>query len=350
MRTAGAVLLFAVVVLAAGASWLAPNPPTRRFDALLYAPPTSIHLFGHGAASGDDAGRAVGAGDGPGTAGGSIVAVSGPHVHAQRVVSLRERRFEPDLSSAVPLRWFADGRFVTADPEGGVPLLLLGADGLGRDIFSRLLHGARASLLVAVMATIGATVLGALLGALSGGSPRWVDAALSRIMEFVLVLPAIYVAVSLRAVMPLVLSAAAVFALLVGIFTLLGWPVVARGVRAIVLAERERDYAIAARAAGAGTMRLVWRHLLPAASGYVLTQATLLFPAFILAEATMSFVGLGFPSDVATWGTMLREAENVAALADAPWTLAPAFAIFAVVLGVNLSVQGSGRTPVQLEP
>jgi hypothetical protein len=100
----------------------------------------------------------------------------------------------------------------------------------------------------------------------------------------------------------------------------------------------------------AGGVRLLTRHLLPAASGYIVTQATLLFPAFILAEATMSFVGLGFPMDVATWGTMLQEAANVTTLGDAPWALAPAFAIFAAVLGVNLVVQGSGRAPVQLEP
>jgi peptide/nickel transport system permease protein len=107
-----------------------------------------------------------------------------------------------------------------------------------------------------------------------------------------------------------------------------------------VLAVREREYAIAARSAGAGNSRLLLRHLLPAARGYITTQATLLLPAFILAEATLSFVGLGFPSPMATWGTMLQEAANVATLGDAPWTLAPALAIFMVVLGVNLVVQG----------
>ena len=320
MRTAGAIVLLAVILAAAAAPWLAPNEPNQRFEQLMSAPPTRVHVAGGG------------------------------HIYPQRVVSLRERTFTEDRSRTVPLRWFADGRLVTADPATGAPLLLLGADGYGRDIFSRLLYGARATLLVAVIATLGATLLGALIGGISGHSAGWLDAALSRITEFVLVLPAIYVALSLRAVMPLVLSATTVFLLLTGIFTLLGWPVVARGVRAIVLAERERDYAMAARAAGAGTTRLLSRHLLPAASGYILTQATLLFPAFILAEATMSFVGLGFPTDVATWGTMLQEAANVATLGDAPWALAPAFAIFAVVLGVNLVLQGSGHTPVPLEP
>ena len=319
MTRIGIVVLTVIACAGLGASWLSPNDPNERFADLMYAPPTRVHVAG------------------------------GAHIFPLRIRSLRERTFDEDRSRPVPVRWFSGGRLVTADPETGAPLLLLGADGYGRDIFSRLLHGARATLLVAIIATLGATLLGALIGGIAGQAAGWLDAVLSRLTEFVLVLPAIYVALSLRAVMPLVLSATTVFLLLTGIFMLLGWPVVARGVRAIVLAERERDYAMAARAAGASGSRLLVQHLLPAAGGYVLTQATLLFPAFILAEATMSFVGLGFPSTVATWGTMLQDA-NVATLGDAPWALAPAGAIFLVVLGVNLVVQGRGRAPVQLEP
>lgn len=320
MTRVGAAMLVVIALAGLAAPWLSPNDPNQRFQRLLSAPPTLVHLSG------------------------------GPHIFPLEIRSLRERTFEEDRSRPVPIRWFSNGRLLTADADAGAPLLLLGADAYGRDIFSRLLHGARATLLVAVIATLGATLLGALLGGVSGQASGWLDAGLSRITEFVLVLPAIYVALALRAVMPLVLSATTVFLLLTGIFTLLGWPVVARGVRAIVLAERERDYAMAARAAGASGPRMLVRHLLPAARGYILTQATLLFPAFILAEATMSFVGFGFPPTVATWGTMLQDAANVAALGDAPWSLAPACAIFLVVLGVNLVVQGRGRLPVQLEP
>jgi peptide/nickel transport system permease protein len=163
-------------------------------------------------------------------------------------------------------------------------------------------------------------------------------------------LPAIYVALVLRAVLPLVLPPSTVFILLIAIFTLLGWPIVARGVRAIVLVEREREYAVAARAAGASDRRVLLRHLLPASFGFLKTQASLLVPAFILGEATLSYVGLGFPNTVPTWGTMLQDASNVALLGDAPWSLAPAAGIFAVVLGVNLLAQSEGRAPVQLEP
>ena len=316
MKRTGTVLLLLLMTAVTAAPWLAPNDPNQRFPDLMYAPPTRIHVLGNG---------------------------GGPYIYAPRLVSRLERRFENDRSRVVRIRFFVDGRLMTANPPAGVPLLLLGADGYGRDIFSRLLFGGRATLAVALIATLGATLLGALVGGISGHAGGWIDAALSRVSEFVLILPTMYVALSLRAVMPLVLSAGTVFLLLTGIFTLLGWPVVARGVRAVVLAEREREYVAAALAAGATPFRLLARHLLPASAGYVRTQAGLLLPAFILAEATMSFVGLGFPPTVATWGTMLQDAANVALLGDAPWTLAPAVAIFVVVLGVNI-VTGDERS------
>jgi peptide/nickel transport system permease protein len=301
---AGLILLTVVGVVAVFAPWLAPNPPDRRYPDLLYAPPTRVHLF-------DDHG-------------------SRPHAHAWRLVSRIERRFEEDASMLGPM-------------------LPLGADAYGRDIYSRLMYGARISLSLAVCATLAASLLGALIGGIAGYAGGWIDGILSRCSEFVLVLPAVYVALALRAVMPLVLPSSTVFALLLVIFALLGWPIVARGVRAIVASEREREYAIAARAAGASGSRVLLQHLLPAAGGYLRTQATLLLPAFILAEATLSYIGLGFPDTTPTWGTMLQEAANVSLLADTPWMLAPAAAIFFVVLGVNLVVQSTGRPPVQLE-
>ena len=312
MRTTGLVLLALVIAASLAAPLLAPNDPNRRFPDLQYAPPTPVHVFGEG---------------------------STLYIYTQRLVSRRERKYENDQSRPVAVRFLASGRLMTADADAGSPLLLLGADSYGRDIFSRLLYGGRATLAVALIATLAAAWLGALIGGVAGTQSGWVDAVLSRLSEFVLVLPTIYVALALRAVMPLILSSTQVFLLLTGIFTLLGWPVVARGVRAIVVAERERDYAVAARAAGAGPARLLIHHLLPAANGYVLTQASLLLPAFILAEATMSFVGLGFPQDVATWGTMLQDASNIAMLADAPWMLAPALPIFLVVLAVQIAVR-----------
>jgi peptide/nickel transport system permease protein len=158
-----------------------------------------------------------------------------------------------------------------------------------------------------------------------------------RLADVVLVLPAIYVVLALRAVMPLVLTPADVFAGLSVVLALAGWPIVARGVRAIVAAERTRDYAEAARAAGAGAARVLFVHLLPAARGFVAGQAALLIPAFVIAEATLSFVGFGFAEPVPSWGTMLQEAGSARAFGEFPWLLAPAIAIAIVSFAVSLS-------------
>ena len=320
MRRAGRILLGVVMAIAIAAPWLAPNPPDRAFAQLLYAPPTPIRF------------------------------TPVPSIYPQRLVSRLERRFEEDREHPAALQWFTDGRLATVPEAQGGPLLLLGADRFGRDTFSRLLYGARATLALAAVATLLALAIGAIVGGVAGYAGGTVDDLLSRFTDFVLVLPAMYVALALRAVLPLVLPPATVFIGLCGIFALLGWPIVARGVRAIIASERERDYAVAGHALGARPSRILLRHLLPAAGGYLAVQATLLLPAFILAEATLSYVGLGFPDTVPTWGTMLQEAANVSLLAEAPWMLAPAAAIFVVVLAVNLAVQGTGRAPVQLEP
>ena len=165
------------------------------------------------------------------------------------------------------------------------------------------------------------------------------DDLLMRATDFVMVLPAIYVALALRAVLPLVLGPFAVFVLLGLIFAFVGAPFVSRGVRGIVRTERRLEYAVAATSLGAGHFRLLARHLLPATRGFVAVEMTMLVPAFIMAEATLSYVGLGFPEPVSSWGTMLQEASNIRTLSDFPWLLSPVAAIFLFVLGLNLVLQ-----------
>jgi peptide/nickel transport system permease protein len=240
----------------------------------------------------------------------------------------------------VAIEWFADGRLARSSDDARAPLMLLGADSYGRDLFARVLYGARTSLALAIVAAIGATILGSLLGAAAGYAGGALDDALMRGSEFVLVLPTMYVALALRAVMPLVLPAGAVFALLAAIFTVVGAPFISRGVRGIVRSERRLDYAAAAAALGAGHVRIVALHLLPAAAGFIAAQLTMLVPGFIVAEATLSYVGLGFPPDVPSWGTMLQEASTIRVIGDFPWLLSPAVAIFIVVLALNVALLG----------
>jgi peptide/nickel transport system permease protein len=324
MRRLGLALLAAAAIAALGAPVLAPHQPDEYFRALVNAPPTLPHVI-------DDAG-----------------AWHAPFIYPLRLVDRLEQRFEQDRSTRIPLTWFSGGRLVRSADDAHSPLLLDGADAQGRDVFSRLLFGARTSLGMALAAALGAALLGSLMGGLAGYVGGVVDDALMRVSDFVLVLPAIYVVLVLRAMLRLVLEPREVFLLLVAILSIVGAPFVARGVRAIVRSERQLEYAVAARSLGAGHLRLLARHLLPAASGYIVVQVTMLVPAFIIAEATMSYVGLGFPDPVASWGAMLHDASNTRALADFPWLLSPAVAIFLVVFGLNLVLQQAGVTPVTI--
>lgn len=293
--------LIALIAIAAFAPMLAPYDAGEAFRGYLHAPPMRPHFDG-------------------------IAPVVHPLVLADRL----EQRFEPDRSRSVKLPW--------VERDSATPVFLLGADDFGRDVLSRLLYGARTSIGLALFATLGAVIIGALAGAWAGYRGGWIDDAIMRVADFVLVLPVIYVVLVLRAVLPLVLPASTVFLLVSWIFVLVGWPFVAKGVRAIVAGERHREYVQAARSLGAGPIRILTVHLIPACGGHLLVQATLLLPAFILAEATLSFIGLGFPDPVASWGTMLAGASNYNAVARFPWTLAPAFAIFLVVLATNLLI------------
>ena len=218
----------------------------------------------------------------------------------------------------------------------GQPLLLLGGDALGRDVLARLVIGGRTTLAVAGGAALGALVLGLVVGGVAGYVGGFTDEALMRVADLVLTLPMMYVVLALRAVLPLVLSPMSVFWLLVLLLAGIAWPVVARGVRAVVATECRRGYVLAATALGASHIRILGRHLLPATRGFLTVQATLLLPGFILAETTLSFVGLGFAPPAASWGVMLREAANIRVLAEFPWLLSPAVAIIGVALGVNL--------------
>lgn len=307
----GAGLLATVVFVAAAAPLLSPNDPNVQFLDRAYAPPMHIHMW-----------------DG--------TRVRLPFVYRQALEDRLARRYREDRSAPATLAWLSRGSLVTVPAADG-PLLLLGADALGRDVFSRLVHGARLSFCVAFVGVAGALVLGALVGGLAGSAGGITETVLMLVADFLLVLPGAYLVLVARGALPLVLSVREVFFLMAALLAVAAWPHAARGVRAIVATERQREYAMAARAAG-GTPFRVMRHLLPAARGFLAVEIMLLIPALLVGEATVSYLGLGFPVPTASLGTMLQDAANPRLMAEAPWLLAPAAALFVVVLAVQLMV------------
>ena len=324
-RRAGAAALGVIALASVAAPALAPNPPETPLADRAYAPPTRLRIWHDGA-------------------------LRAPFFYAQELEDRLRRQYRDDVTRPIAVRWFRDGRLFSSDADEA-PLLILGADALGRDVFARLLHGARLSLGVAALGVVGALAIGALVGGLAGSTGGVTEHALMLLADFVIVLPAAYLVLVLRGLLPLVLSAGAVFGILAVLFAVAAWPHAARGVRAIVAAERARDYAEAARAAGAGRLRLA-RHLLPAARGFLAVELALLLPALLVAEATVSYLGLGFPEPVASWGTLLHDAASVRVMAEAPWLLAPALALFVTVLAVQLTAaaQAPGNVLVAARP
>jgi peptide/nickel transport system permease protein len=318
----GAGVLVVTALAALLAPVLAPHAGNQRFTGLLNAPPTFIYMQ-------DAAG-----------------AWRRPFVYPWKRISQLEQQYEKDSSQPVPLAWFSGGHLVQSTDEERAPLLLLGADSFGRDVFSRLLYGARLSLALALVGALGATLIGAFLGGVAGYVGGALDDVMMRVSDFVLVLPAMYVALMLRSMLPLTLEARTVFAILAIIFAVIGSPFITRGVRAIVRTERALDYAAAAASLGASHARVLVRHLLPAARGFLFVEITMLVPAFIVAEATLSYVGLGFPDTIASWGTMLQDASSIGAFADFPWLLSPAAAMFLIVWSLNLTLQGRHERPM----
>jgi peptide/nickel transport system permease protein len=310
-RTAGLALLALVASGTLAAPLLTPHDPVRLFAGFEHAPPMPPRIV---------------------TVDGRL---SRPFVYPIVLADRLERRYVEDRDRRVPLRWFDQGVIVAVDPAQG-PWLPLGGDQIGRDVLARLLYGGRLSLGLALAATLGALVVGSVVGAWAGFLGGRVDAALMACADFVLVLPAIYVVLAFRAALPLVLTAWQVFWAVTLVLVLAGWPVAARGVRGIIATERRKEYAEAAYSMGAGPWRILLRHLLPSAGGFLLVTGTMMVPAFILAESTLALVGLGFPLPTATWGVMLRDAWEGGALADAPWLMMPAVAIVATVLGLHL--------------
>ncbi|MEZ0203496.1 ABC transporter permease [Ideonella sp.] len=228
-----------------------------------------------------------------------------------------------------------------ATPSAAHPL---GTDDLGQDLLSRLLYGGRISLAVGLAAMGMAIGVGTLIGAVAGMSRGWVDTALMWLTDLFLSLPQLPLLLLVIYLFRETLKNAfgpelGVFLLIVGVIGAFCWMPVARLVRAQFFSLREKEFVEAARALGASRARLVWRHILPNALGPVIVAGTVDVAGAIIAESTLSFLGLGFPPDIPTWGRILFDAKDYLDIAP-HWALFPGLAIFVTVLAINFIGDG----------
>jgi peptide/nickel transport system permease protein len=211
-------------------------------------------------------------------------------------------------------------------------VFLLGTDDYGRDVLSRLLHGGQISLFAGLLATGLSLGLGLLLGGVAGYFGSWLDDTIMRGAEIFMALPWIYLLFAIRSFLPLHLGARQTFFVLVVVIGFTGWSRPARLIRGVVLSVKERDFVLAARGFGASGIYILRHHLLPETFAVVLTQAALLIPHCILAEVTLSFLGLGVGEPVASWGNMLASLQKYYVLERYWWMLLPGIVLVPIFL------------------
>jgi peptide/nickel transport system permease protein len=271
-----------------------------------------------------------------------------PHVYPTTQgpvdIDTGEREITVDRTQSSALRIFHrndQGRLTLFDTAGPARINLLGTDEQARDHFSRLIHGSRVSLSVGLIGIAISFPLGMLVGGMAGYFGGAVDSVLMRFVEVLMTIPSIYLLVALAAVLPAGISSTQRFLLIVLITSLVSWAGLARVIRGQVLSIKEREFVQATKVMGGRSLYIITRHILPQTASYGIIAATLAIPGFILAEATLSFIGLGIQQPDASWGNMLTLATNASILVLQPWLVWPP-AILIVITALAFNLLGDG--------
>ena len=328
LALAGATVLALLYLVAIFAEFFAPHDIFQRHNDYINAPPQLVRVFDEGSVR---------------------LPFVYPLVQTRNEVTLR-REYTADTTRRLPLVLFVRG-----DPyklwgifrtnvhffgtQGG-EAFLLGTDRLGRDMLSRVIHGARISLSIGLVGVFISFVLGCILGGISGYYGGTADLIVQRAIEFIISIPTIPLWMALSAALPANWPALRVYFAITVILALQGWAGLARVVRGKLLELREEDFVMAARIAGQGAGDIIRRHLLPSFMSYLIVNITLAIPGMILGETALSFLGLGLRPPVVSWGVLLKDAQNFRTVAIHPWLLIPGIFVIVTVLMFNFLGDG----------
>ena len=327
------VIVILIYLVALLAEFLAPFTPDEFRADYTYAPPQRLHLF--------------------------LETENGlrfqPWVYGYKVEIEEEalrRVFVPDEETVHEIGFFVPGEPITLfgfletdrhlvgpkDPEA--PMFLLGADKLGRDLLTRMIYGTRISMSIGLVGVALSLILGILLGGISGFLGGQVDNIIQRVIEFIRSVPTIPLWMGLAAALPTDWPPLRIYFGITVILSFIGWTELARVVRGRFLALRTEDFVIAAHLDGVGQMRIILHHMVPSFLSHIIAALTLAIPNMILAETSLSFLGLGLRPPIVSWGVLLQEAQNIRTVATAPWLFATGGAVFIAILALNFVGDG----------
>jgi peptide/nickel transport system permease protein len=320
------LLIYSTILIS---EFLAPYSQDSRNIDFIYSPPQAVHLFHEGE-------------------------FVGPFVYGRdQTLNMEtlQRIYADDTTDVQPLRFLCRGDdydfwgLVASDlhlvcPAKDGQLFLLGTDRLGRDVLSRTIYGARISLTIGILGVTMSFILGIVIGGLAGYHGGWFDALTQRVIEVLQSIPSIPLWMALAAIIPVTWSPILVYIGITVILGLLDWTGLARAVRSKLLALREEDYVLAARLLGAGSGRIIGRHMIPGFMSHLIATATLTIPAMILGETALSFLGIGLRPPISSWGILLTEARSVNIIALYPWLLFPVVPVILVILAFNFLGDG----------
>lgn len=329
MIAAVIILLFYLIVLFA--EFFAYSNPLVSNEELSLLPPQPIHWFDEGEFR--------------------------PYVHP--VVGKRDPKtfkkvYKPDLETKAPLIFWAEGfdyklwglipsnrHWIGVEGRAAEEsIFLMGTDLQGRDLFSRLMIATRASLTIGLVGVVLSLFLGVLLGGISGLYGGAVDNVIQRFIEIVRSIPTIPLWMGLAAAVPPTWPVTRMYFFITIIISLIGWTVMARVVRGRFLSLRTEDFVTAAELAGAGQLRIIFRHMVPSFLSHIIAAATLAIPAMIISETSLSFLGLGLRPPAVSWGVLLQQAQNIQAVAISPWLMIPAAPVILAILAFNFLGDG----------